>query len=65
VLLISGVTWRSAAEVFVPQGDNDMKVLKVHALEKGWCDKEYLILHAVYQFSVSINFTKELTNNFT
>jgi hypothetical protein len=29
-----------------------MKVLKIHTLEKGWCDKDYVMLHAVFQLLV-------------
>ncbi len=29
-----------------------MKVLKIHTLEKGWCDKDYVMLHAVFQILV-------------
>ena len=29
-----------------------MKVLKIHTLEKGWCDKDYIMLHAVFQLLV-------------
>lgn len=30
-----------------------MKVLKIHTLEKGWCDKDYIMLHAVFQLLVN------------
>jgi hypothetical protein len=29
-----------------------VKVLKIHTLEKGWCDKDYVMLHAVFQLLV-------------
>ena len=29
-----------------------MKVLKIYSLEKGWCDKDYVLLHAVFQLLV-------------
>jgi len=29
-----------------------MKVLKIHTLEKGWFDKDYVMLHAVFQLLV-------------
>ena len=29
-----------------------MKILKIHSLEKGWCDKDYVMLHAVFQLLV-------------
>jgi hypothetical protein len=29
-----------------------MKVLKIQTLEKGWCDKDYLLLHAVFQILI-------------
>jgi len=29
-----------------------MKVLKIHTLEKGWCDKDYVMLHAMFQLLV-------------
>ena len=29
-----------------------MKVLKINTLEKGWCDKDYVMLHAVFQLLV-------------
>jgi len=29
-----------------------MKVLKIQTLEKGWCDKDYVMLHAVFQLLV-------------
>jgi hypothetical protein len=34
------------------EGQNNMKVLKIHTLEKGWCDKDYVMLHAVFQLLV-------------
>ena len=33
------------------EGPN-MKVLKIHTLEKGWCDKDYVMIHAVFQILV-------------
>ena len=36
----------------IPKGDDDMKVLKIHTLEKGWCDKDYLLLHTAFQILV-------------
>lgn len=30
-----------------------MKILKIHTLEKGWCDKDYVLLHAVFQLLVN------------
>jgi hypothetical protein len=29
-----------------------VKILKIHSLEKGWCDKDYVMLHAVFQLLV-------------
>lgn len=29
-----------------------MKILKIHTLEKGWCDKDHVMLHAVFQLLV-------------
>ena len=29
-----------------------MKVLKIHTLEKGWCDKDYVMMHAIFQLLV-------------
>jgi hypothetical protein len=29
-----------------------MKILKIHTLEKGWCDKDYVMLHAAFQILV-------------
>ncbi len=29
-----------------------MKILKIHSLEKGWCDKDYVMLHAMFQLLV-------------
>jgi hypothetical protein len=29
-----------------------MKVLNIHTLEKGWCDKDYVMLHAAFQLLV-------------
>ena len=29
-----------------------MKVLKIHSLEKGWCDKDRVLLHASFQILV-------------
>jgi hypothetical protein len=29
-----------------------MRVLKIHTLEKGWCDKDYVMLQAVFQLLV-------------
>ena len=29
-----------------------MKILKIHTLEKGWCDKDRVMLHAVFQLLV-------------
>jgi len=29
-----------------------MKILKIHTLEKGWCDKDHVLLHAVFQLLV-------------
>ena len=29
-----------------------MRYLKIHTLEKGWCDKDYIMLHAVFQLLV-------------
>jgi hypothetical protein len=26
-----------------------MKILKIHTLEKDWCDKDYAMIHAVFQ----------------
>ncbi len=26
-----------------------MKILKIHTLDKGWCDKDYVMLHAAFQ----------------
>jgi hypothetical protein len=34
-----------------------MKILKIHTLEKGWCDKDYIILHAVFQ--ILVNFVEQ------
>jgi hypothetical protein len=33
----------------VLQRDEDVKILKIHTLENGWCDKDYVMLHAVFQ----------------
>jgi len=30
-----------------------MKILKIYTLEKGWCDKDYVLLHAVFQLLVN------------
>lgn len=35
----------------LPRGD-EMKVLKIHNLEKGWCDKDHVMLHAAFQLLV-------------
>ncbi len=32
--------------------DDGMKVLKIHTLEKGWCDKDHVMLHAAFQLLV-------------
>lgn len=29
-----------------------MKILKIHSLEKGWCDKDMVLLHAAFQILV-------------
>ena len=29
-----------------------MKYLKIHTLEKGWCDRDEIMLHAVFQILV-------------
>ncbi|MGR3179420.1 MAG: hypothetical protein ACUZ8E_15335 [Candidatus Anammoxibacter sp.] len=29
-----------------------MKILKIHTLEKGWCDKDEILLHAMFQLLV-------------
>jgi len=29
-----------------------MKVLRIHTLEKGWCDKDHVMLHAAFQLLV-------------
>ena len=29
-----------------------MKILKIHSLEKGWCDKDHVMLHSVFQLLV-------------
>lgn len=29
-----------------------MKILKIHTLEKGWCDKDHVMLHAAFQLLV-------------
>jgi len=29
-----------------------MRYLKIHTLEKGWCDKDYIMLHAAFQVLV-------------
>ena len=29
-----------------------MKILKIQTLEKGWCDKDYVMLHAAFQLLV-------------
>ena len=29
-----------------------MKILKIHTLEKGWCDKDRVLLHAAFQLLV-------------
>lgn len=29
-----------------------MKVLKIHTLNKGWCDKDHVLLHAAFQLLV-------------
>jgi hypothetical protein len=29
-----------------------MKILKIHTLKKGWCDKDHVMLHAVFQLLV-------------
>lgn len=29
-----------------------MKILKIHSLEKGWCDKDRVLLHACFQLLV-------------
>ncbi len=34
------------------QRDEDVKILKIHSLENGWCDKDYVMLHAVFQILV-------------
>lgn len=31
---------------------NCMKILKIHTLDKGWCDKDYIMLHAAFQILV-------------
>ena len=41
-----------AADFDVRQGDNKLKVLKIQTLEKGWCDKDCAMLHAVFQLLV-------------
>ena len=34
------------------QRDEDVKILKIQSLENGWCDKDYVMLHAVFQILV-------------
>lgn len=29
-----------------------MKILKIHTLEKGWCDRDQIMLHAAFQLLV-------------
>jgi len=29
-----------------------LKILKIHTLEKGWCDKDHVMLHAMFQLLV-------------
>ena len=29
-----------------------MKILKIHSLDKGWCDKDHVMLHAAFQLLV-------------
>ena len=34
------------------QGEVIMRYLKIHTLEKGWCDKDEILLHAAFQLLV-------------
>jgi hypothetical protein len=34
------------------QRDDNVRILKIHTLESGWCDKDYIMLHAVFQLLV-------------
>jgi hypothetical protein len=36
----------------VLQREEDVKILKIHTLETGWCDRDYVMLHAVFQLLV-------------
>jgi hypothetical protein len=32
--------------------DDNVKILKIRTLDSGWCDKDYIMLHAVFQLLV-------------